>query len=161
MPDPIILPSALEHIALTPLFSIQLTVDGVQKLGGDGVSQQVGLIAGGHFTGERLNGIVLPGASDWQTIQPDGTIHLDCRLVLQTDDGATIAMSYRGIRSVSPELQARMNAGEAVDPAGYYFRTTPCFYTSAPAYDWLNRILAVATGHRLPTGPVYNVFAVA
>ena len=161
MSEPIILPTALQHIGLTPLFSLQLTVDAVQKLGGDGVSQQVGLIASGHFSGERLNGIVLPGGSDWQTIQPDGTIHLDCRLVLQTDDGATIAMHYKGIRSVPAEVLARMTAGEAVDPAEYYFRTTPHFYTSAPGYDWLNRLLAVATGQRLANGPVYNVFAIA
>lgn len=160
MPEPIVLPPALQHIELEPLFVLQLTVDGVQKLGGDGVSQQVGLIAGGHFTGARLHGTVLPGASDWQTIQPDGTIGLDCRLVLQTDDGATIAMSYRGIRSVAPNVQARMNGGEAVDPSEYYFRTSPSFYTSAPAYDWLNRLVAVATGQRRPSGPVYNVFAV-
>ena len=161
MSEPIALPPALQHIALEPLFTIRMTVDGLHKLGGDGVSQQVGLIAAGHFSGARLNGIVLPGGSDWQTIQPDGTIFLDCRLVLQTDDGANIAMSYRGVRSVRPEVQARMNAGEIVDPAEYYFRTSPSFYTSAPAYTWLNRLVTVATGQRLADGPVYNVFAVA
>ena len=51
-------------------------------------------------------------------------------------------------------------AGESVDPAEYYFRISGVFETAAPQYAWLNRILAVGTGHRPPTGPVYSVFEV-
>ncbi|MGH6694279.1 DUF3237 family protein [Sphingopyxis sp.] len=45
-------------------------------------------------------------------------------------------------------------------PADYYFRILPRFATSDPRYEWLNRILAVGIGHRLPEGPVYSVFAI-
>jgi hypothetical protein len=55
---------------------------------------------------------------------------------------------------------ARLNAGEAVDPSLYYFRSTPVFETASQKYDWLNRIIAVGTGRREPSGPIYEVFEV-
>jgi len=47
--------------------------------------------------------------------------------------------------------------GEAVDPAAYYFRTTPRFETSHPNYAFLNRRITVATGDRRAEGPVYTI----
>jgi hypothetical protein len=55
---------------------------------------------------------------------------------------------------------ARLGRGETVDPADYYFRIVANFATSAPRYEWLNRIAAVGTGHRLPAGPIYNLFEI-
>ena len=54
----------------------------------------------------------------------------------------------------------RLNRGENVDPSEYYFRVAPFFETASAKYGWLNRIVTVATGHRLPEGPVYQVFEV-
>ena len=51
----------------------------------------------------------------------------------------------------------RLNKGEEVDPGDYYFRIAPFFETGAQKYDWLNRILAIGTGRRLASGPVYEV----
>ena len=50
--------------------------------------------------------------------------------------------------------------GELVDPASYYFRTTPRFTTGHPAYAFLNRLVAVATGDRRPEGPIYAIHEV-
>jgi Protein of unknown function (DUF3237) len=36
----------------------------------------------------------------------------------------------------------------------------PIFETSSRKYDWMNRIIAVGTGVRLPGGPVYSIFEV-
>jgi hypothetical protein len=160
MSGPIILHEALKTIGLRPLFAIELTVGGAHMFGEGGIKQVVGLVSGGRFVGDRLSGKVLPGGNDWQTILEDGTILLDARLPLETDDGVTIIMSFRGVRSVAPEVQQRMTAGEAVDPAEYYFRINPQFYTTAPGLEWLNHIVAIGTGQRLAAGPVYNVFAV-
>ena len=55
---------------------------------------------------------------------------------------------------------ARVNAGETVAPNEYYFRTAVFFETATARYDWLNRIIAVGTGHRPPEGPVYDIFEV-
>jgi hypothetical protein len=54
----------------------------------------------------------------------------------------------------------RLARGEPVDPAEYYFRISPQFETGSSKYSWLNKIVAVGAGHRLPTGPTYYVYAV-
>jgi len=54
----------------------------------------------------------------------------------------------------------RLEKGEEVDPASYYFRINPIFETPAGKYEWLNRVIAVGTGHRFAYGPVYSVFEV-
>jgi len=120
----------------------------------------VGVVPGGAFVGERLSGRVRAGGSDWQTVRSDGGVRLDCRLVLETADGALIAMTYAGVRAGAPEVLTRLAKGEPVDPAEYYFRINPLFQTAAPQYGWLNDVVAVGIGHRLPEGPLYSVFEV-
>jgi hypothetical protein len=66
-------------------------------------------------------------------------------------------MTSFGYRHGPPEVIAALARGETVDPASYYFRTTPRFETAAPAYAFLNRILTVASGDRRPTGPIYSI----
>jgi Protein of unknown function (DUF3237) len=143
------------------LFNITLQFGAPQLLGrtplGD---RRVVPVLGGSFDGERLRGTVEPGGSDWILVRPDGTAKLDVRLTLKTDDGALIGMTYRGIRHGPAAVIDRLNRGEKVDPSEYYFRTAPEFETSAEKYEWLNRVVAVATGHRPPEGPVYRVFEV-
>jgi len=79
---------------------------------------------------------------------------------LRTEDGQLIGMTYRGFRHGPAAVIARLNRGEAVDPGEYYFRIAPFFETASERYGWLNRIVAVGLGHRLPEGPVYRVFEV-
>jgi hypothetical protein len=55
---------------------------------------------------------------------------------------------------------ARLNKGERVDPAEYYFRTTPVLETGSEKYSWLNKIICVATGRREAAGPIYDVYEV-
>jgi hypothetical protein len=69
-------------------------------------------------------------------------------------------MTYRGIRQGPPDVIARLEKGEPVDPASYYFRTAPLFETAASQYAWLNNVVAIGIGHRFPEGPVYSVFEV-
>jgi hypothetical protein len=52
---------------------------------------------------------------------------------------------------------AALARGERVDPATYYFRTTPRFETAHPKYAFLNRLLAVSSGDRHAEGPVYTI----
>jgi len=151
----------MAEIRTAHLFTLKLTVAGMQPIGQTpGGNRRIGLVAGGTFEGERLRGTVLPGGADWLTARPDGATTLDVRLVLQTDDGASIGLTYRGIRHGPPDVIDRLNRGEPVDPASYYFRTSLAFETAAPRYEWLNRVIAVGTGNRLPEGPVYDVFEV-
>jgi hypothetical protein len=69
-------------------------------------------------------------------------------------------MTYQGLRHGPPDVTARIEKGEAVDPASYYFRTNPLFETAAPKYDWINRVVAIGIGHRLAGGPIYSIFEV-
>jgi hypothetical protein len=118
-------------------------------------------VLGGTFSGERLRGVILPGGGhDWAMTRGDGALVLDVRLVLETDDGAHIMMTYRGIRTGAPEVLARIAAGEHVDPAEYYFRIIPFFETGSEKYGWLNRIVCVGFGDRVKAGPRYTVHEV-
>ena len=155
------LPPVLQAVRTRPLFVMHLKVRPLVMVGATpGVNRRIGLVSGGSFNGERLSGQVIDGGSDWQAVRADGSTTLDVRLVLKTDDDAVIVMTYGGVRHGPPDVIARVEGGEAVDPASYYFRINPRFETAAATYDWLNRILAVGSGHRQSDGPIYSVFEV-
>jgi hypothetical protein len=143
------------------LFTLWLQVDQPLNVGVTPVGERriVGVL-GGSFHGELLKGVVLPGGSDWITVRPDGVIQQDVRICLQTDDGALILMTYRGLRHGPASVIERLNRGEPVNSSEYYFRTAPTFETASEKYDWLNRIVAVAVGDRRPDGVEYRVFRV-
>jgi hypothetical protein len=137
---------------------MRVAVDTLVDAGGPaGQERRIGTIAGGTFRGPRLSGTVLAGGADWQLLRGDGVLELDARVVLRTVDGAHVAMTYKGLRHGPAEVLAALRDGEPVDPDHYYFRIAPAFATSDPRYAWLNRILAVGTGHRLPDGPAYRI----
>jgi hypothetical protein len=141
-----------------PLFTMELSVGAFLTVGGpEGSARRIANVLGGTFDGDRMRGIVLPDGTDWQTLRGDGAVMLDARVVLKTHDGALIAMTYAGIRHGPPDVMARLTRGEHVDVESYYFRIAPTFATSEPRYEWLNRIVAVGTGQRLPGGPRYDV----
>lgn len=151
----------MAEIRTAHLMTLTLAVGGMQQIGaGPNGNRRIGLVSGGRFAGPKLQGKVLPGGSDWIVDRPDGSTTLDVRIVLETDDGATIGMTYRGMRHGPAAVMERLNAGQVVDPSQYYFRTAILFETAAPAYDWLNRIIAVGTGSRPPQGPIYDIFEV-
>ena len=107
---------------------MRLDVHPLQIIGAaPGAYRRVVVVPSGIFDGERLSGQVLDGGSDWQNVRSDGSTTLDVRLVLKTTDDALIGVSYRGIRQRAPDIVARLETGEAVDPVDYYFRIAPLF----------------------------------
>jgi hypothetical protein len=155
------LPEFMKNVRTKPMFAMRLDVRPLLIVGATpGAYRRVGVVTGGSFEGERLSGAVLDGASDWQTVRNDGSTTLNVRLVLKTEDGALIGMTYQGLRHGPADIIARIEKGEVVDPASYYFRINPLFETEAAKYDWINRVIAVGIGHRFADGPVYNVFEV-
>ena len=76
--------------------------------------------------GPSLRGVVHGGGGDWLMLRHDGVLQLDVRVTLETDDGALIYMSYRGLRHGSPEAMERMNRGEPVDPSEVYSAPRRC-----------------------------------
>jgi hypothetical protein len=155
------LADVLRRVQTRPLFVMQLAVRPYAVVGATpGVDRRIGVVTGGVFNGERLTGEVMDGGADWQAVRTDSSVTLDVRLVLRANDGALIAMTYRGVRHGRADVIARMGRGDPVDPAAYYFRIMPMFETAARQYDWLNRIVAVGIGDRRAEGPIYSVFEV-
>jgi len=155
------LPEVLTTLRTQPLFVMRLNVRKLQVVGATpGAYRRIGVVPGGSFEGKRLSGEVLDGGSDWQTVRTDGATTLNVRLVLKTKDEALIGMTYRGIRYGPPDVVAKIEKGEVVDPTSYYFRINPLFETANANYDWLNRVVAVGIGHRMADGPIYSIFEV-
>ena len=139
------------------LMTLQVVVVGPQRIGAVPLGTRVTApIASGHFEGPRLRGRVLPGGGDWTLLRGDGVLELDLRVTLETDDGARIHMASFGLRHGPADVIAAIARGDTVDPSTYYFRTTPRFDTGHPKYEFLNRLLAVASGDRRPEGPIYT-----
>jgi hypothetical protein len=154
------LPEALKSLRTRPLFVLREKVPPLFVVGQTpNAFRRIGVVPGGSFEGERLSGEVVSG-NDWQAVRTDSCIKLDVRLLLKTTDDALIAMTYTCLRAGPPEVIEKLDRGEAVDPASYYFRMIPIFETAAPQYDWMNRIVAVGAGHRLADGPLYSIFEV-
>lgn len=152
----------MKELRYRPLLTMTINLHPILDLGATPAGhRRIVPVSGGHFGGERLRGEILPHAgSDLLLARPDGAFQQDVRLPLQTHDGALILMTYRGIRHSSPEVAQRIARGENVPATDYYLRTAPFFETAAPAYDWLNRIVAVGIGERLANGAAYDVFEI-
>jgi Protein of unknown function (DUF3237) len=102
----------------------------------------------GTFEGPKLKGKIADAAGgDWVTLGADGTLYLDVRLTLTTDDGAAIYMEYKGI-------------GKRGEDGTTTVRTTPRFETGAENYAWLNSVQAVALGTTGTGNVTYDVYAI-
>ena len=122
--------------------------------------RHIDMLGPGSFEGPRLRGDVLAGGIDQKIFRADGAMNPDVRMVLKTDDGALIYMTYSGVRYGTPEIMRRIADGEQVDSSEYYLRNTPRFETADPRYDWLNRVVAVGIGRRMPDHAAYDVFEI-
>jgi hypothetical protein len=158
-----ILPQEMTELRVRPLFTLLLAVAPPINVGkAPGADRRVGVITGGRFEGERLRGELFPGGgSDWQSIRPgDGAWMINVRIVLKTDDDQIIGMPYTGIRHGPKEVLDRIARGEVVKATDYYLRISASFETASQKYGWLNNIISIGVGHRLPEGPIYQMFEV-
>ncbi len=104
-------------------------------------------VTGGKFEGPRLKGSVLASGADWFLIRSDGKIGIiDVRIILKTDDGDHIYMTYTGRAKMGPS-------------APHNLATTPVFAASTKGkYAWLNDVQAFATGEPGAGGITYRVY---
>ena len=146
------------HIATKFLCDYRATLEPVQQdLGRAHAGRRlIAVVTGGDFKGERLNGRVLPGGGDWALIDDErDTLRLDARVTWETNDGAKIFVSYRGV--LKPlSLLRRSNA----ERQALYFRTSPVFETGDVRYVWLNDLVCVAIGSVESNAVRYQVFEV-
>lgn len=151
-----------------PLCTARFEVaDGILDLGASPLSRRrVGYVTGGRFEGERLNGEILPGGGNWSTagVGHDGAAigTFDARSIWRTDAGALIYVTYTGRTWVPPDVGAafRDPAQPPVDPDRYRLRIAMVFETAEPRYDWLNAVLAVGIGERLPDGVRHQIYEI-
>ncbi|WP_208591902.1 DUF3237 domain-containing protein [Gracilibacillus suaedae] len=80
-------------------------------------------IVGGTFEGPAINGRVVPGGADWNTVRKDGSSEIWARYTLETDDGILISI---------------INEGNHGNSKGETIWTHPSFLTSIGWYAWLN-----------------------
>jgi muconolactone delta-isomerase len=118
-------------------------------------------LTGGRAEGPDFHAELLAtGGADWQIVRPSGSSVADIRYTLKTDRGALLYVQSHGVRHGTPDVLARLAAGEDVDPSEYTFRTTVSIETSAPELAWLNDGVFIAVGARQPSGVSYDVYLV-
>jgi len=136
---PALLPMTTLRIGVAPVLSVGLAPQGERRF--------VPLGAG-TAEGPELNGTVVAGGVDWQTLRSDGVIDIAAHYVIRTDDGALLEVTSQGLRHALPEVMAQLARGEAVPREAYFFRTLMRFQTGAPSWLHLNRVMALAVGER-------------
>jgi Protein of unknown function (DUF3237) len=139
----------LREDGLQSEFLVDLTLEAQKphEVGGAGGGRLVVPVAGGAFEGPRMKGTVIAPSGDWILERPDGSRVLDVRLMLQTDDGQTIYVSWRGIAYPLPD-------------GGLFARILPVFETRAPMYAWLNNVIAVGVYRGLSRKIAYRVYRI-
>ncbi len=117
-------------------------------------------ITGGAVSGARMQGVVLPGGADYQTIVGGTTAHLDARYVIELTGGVRVFVHNTALRFASAQTTAALLRGERVDPALVYFRCQPRFEVADPAWQWLQESQFIGTGVRLPDAVHMRFFQV-
>ena len=128
------------------LYEIEFTLDSIIDVGKTPVGKRVIYpVTGGVFEGPKLKGKVLPIGADWLVGLESGTRKLDVNVVLETDDGAIIYVTYTGFNHTN-------------DDGSAYFRIIPIFETSSEKYSWLNHTISVGIGRSKKGGVEYTVY---
>lgn len=153
----------MTSLAHTYLLTLTLEVDfaGMLSIGRVPAGlRRIAPVPGGHFTGPRLAGSVLPGGADWVINRADGVMLIDVRLTLKTDDGALMYLAYQGRFTAAPEAMARFGKGALLARHEYSLAITARLECGDTRYDWLNDLVIAGTGEQTRTGPVYSLFAI-
>jgi hypothetical protein len=120
---------------LREVLTATVTIGAMVKLGtGPGGERRLIPILGGHFTGPRLRGRVLPGVDRQLIATPDLKL-LDAVYELETDDGVVLTVRNRvKVISAAQPSPRPLSHADVAAPFG--------------AYAWLNR--AVLVGRLTP-----------
>lgn len=99
-------------------------------------------ITGGRVLGQ-LEGVILPGGTDWQTVEPDGSVGIEARYLLELADGARIELQSRGRRA----------AGAGAFWSSIWLRSAD------PAHAWVNAAQFIGLGRKLDGHVAIDAFA--
>ncbi len=135
----------LSEVTLVPLARVSvLGGDRFQIRGGPFGDRVIAAIAEGRWDGERLQGRIVGPGADWAMPGPGTAMLLDVRQIVQTDDGATIYVTYHG----------------RADRSRGTYTIAPTFETSDERYEWLNAVQAVGRGTVQDGRLVYDIYEV-
>ncbi|HEB28054.1 MAG TPA: DUF3237 domain-containing protein [Porticoccus sp.] len=144
---------------LTPLVEFDSEISDLQQIGETPFgNRKIYIIGGGHFWGERINGVALPGGGDWVSVNHDGLAKLDVRKTIKTDDGALINMSYQGYYQYDSAITDKLEQGEGYEFGENLFKVQVQFETGDPRYDWLNTTLAVGEAKETGKTIIYRIY---
>ena len=104
-------------------------------------------VSGGTFEGPKVRGTIANSGGDWIVNRSDGSRSLDVRIVLLTDDGAKIFVTWRGTAYTGKD-------------GALFARIAPLFETNSPRYAWLNNVVSVGVyqpGNKNITYRVYQI----
>lgn len=104
-------------------------------------------VSGGSFEGPKLRGKIANSGGDWIVARPDGSRSLDVRIVLVTDEGEQVFVTWRGIAYTGKD-------------GALVARIVPLFETKSQKYAWLNNVVAVGVyqpGNKNITYRVYQI----
>jgi hypothetical protein len=137
-------------LQLLPLGRLSIEVDSQIRMPSGPLGERVvGTASKCRLDGERIHAheSQSPG-TDWLLVGSNGIGVVNARILLETDEGAKIAMKYSG------RLTYTRGGGARVI-------TAPTFETNDEQYSWLNAIQAVGQGERTGSHLVYELFEVA
>lgn len=90
---------------------------------------------GGRFGGPELAGEILAQGGDWVMMRADGTLTLDARITLKTDDNALILVTTTGRATRDGNL--------------WHIRSAQAFETGDKRYRWLNSKQGFGRGRKI------------
>src|ERR1700741_1200955 len=66
-------------------------------------------LTGGRVSGQ-VEGEIIPGGADWQTIHEDGNLQIEAHYAFRTSSGAVVEVLSSGVRAGPPEVLQRLGA---------------------------------------------------
>jgi len=144
---------------MTSFATLSLEVDLDETLpigpGPDG-HRGVAFIAGGRLDGDRVAATVL-GGEDWFVRRADGSLAIDVRLTLHTDDDAFMTLAYTGELTGTPEALAAFGRGEQMRAGSYAIHIAAVIGCGDERYGWLDGAALTGVGEQATAGPVYRL----
>lgn len=114
-----------------PLARVVITPGAVRRVSnGPFGGRIIASVASGRWDGTRLAGTVVGAGGDWAVTGASGASKLDARQVVETDDGATIYITYNGRGDSSRNI----------------YTVAPTFETGDERYAWINLVQALGRG---------------
>lgn len=115
-------------------------------------------ILGGEVSGDRIRGKMLGGA-DCGILGADDFLRIDVRAHIETHDGASLYIKYKGFLEISDKLQAALANGTPTEFGDQYCYIHPQIETGDERYHWVNSTFFVGEGKaRADGGPQFRVW---